>query len=81
MPCPHAHPAFEQCVSGPPCDGAVHTHTHTYTPSRIHTCVLGRMFQYFITTHTFGFSRVTHATTMKEQENVKNNIQQLEHMG
>lgn len=39
------------------------------------------MFQYFIRTHKFGFLRVTDATHNKEKENVKNNIQQLEHMG
>lgn len=38
---PCANPAFEQCVSGPSCDGAVHTYTHTlaltHTPIHRHT--------------------------------------------
>lgn len=39
--------------------GGTHTltHTHTYT----HTHLLGRMFQYLITTHRFGFLRVMDA--------------------
>lgn len=43
--------AFEQCVSGPPCDGAVH-HTHTHTHTRTHTWTQPRTTHPATHTHT-----------------------------
>lgn len=56
MPCPHAYPGVRTMrIRSALRRGGTHTHlplVHLPTLPRTHTCVLGCMFQYFITTQT-----------------------------